>query len=314
MGNSRRDFLKKLGAGSAYLALAGSGLFVPGHALGARGKKLTILHTNDMHSRIEPFPNDGRKWGGLGGMARRATLIQQIRESEENVLLLDSGDIWQGTPYFNFYGGELEYKLMTAMQYDVATLGNHDFDAGLAGLAQQLPHAGFEFVSANYDYSDTLLKGKFEPYKIIEKGGLRIGVFGLGIELQGLVPEKLFGATRYLDPEAVARETVQELQRKGCDFIICLSHLGYEYSSNKIDDVKLASRVAGIDLILGGHTHTFMEVPVQVTNPEGKAVVINQVGWAGVKLGRLDFRFSDSRQLQGMQSQVLDIRSVNGLG
>jgi 5'-nucleotidase len=314
MASNRRTFLKQLGAGGAYLTLAGSGLFLPSEALAGRKNGLTILHTNDMHSRIEPFPNDGRSWGGLGGMARRATLIRKIREEEKNVLLLDSGDIWQGTPYFNFYGGELEFKLMTEMGYDLATLGNHDFDAGLEGLEKQLPHAGFDFVSANYDFSQTRLKEQFKPYKVFEKGKLKVGIFGLGIELSGLVPEKLFAETRYLDPLAVAREMVQQLKQEGCHFIICLSHLGYQYESEKIDDVKLASQVEGIDLILGGHTHTFLEAPVQVNDPAGKPVLINQVGWAGIKLGRLDFSFSSSNKLQGMQSQVLSVEEEFSLG
>lgn len=269
-------------------------LGLPFSAEAAReGIKLTILHTNDQHSRIDPFPDDGRKYGGMGGMARRATLIERIRQQEPNVLLLDSGDIWQGTPYFNFFEGELEYKLMTKMGYDAATLGNHDFDIGLEGLQKQLPLAGFPFLTANYDFSNTILKDRFQPYKVFEKQGIRVGIFGLGIELDGLVSKNMYGETVYLDPVQKARETVQALREKEkCHFVICLSHLGYSYDTDKIDDRKLAAQVSGIDLILGGHTHTFMEKPEVLRHESGHETMINQVGWSGLFLGRIDVTFS----------------------
>ncbi|MCJ8165193.1 metallophosphoesterase [Pontibacter sp. E15-1] len=286
---NRRDFLRHAAVGTAGVSLLG----LPFAAEAAQNIHLTILHTNDQHSRIDPFPDDGRKYGGMGGMARRATLVEQIRQQEPNVLLLDSGDIWQGTPYFNFFGGELEYKLMSDMRYDAATLGNHDFDNGLKGLEEQLPHAAFPFVSANYDFSKTILQNRFQPYRVFEKQGVRIGVFGLGIELEGLVSKNNFGETVYTDPVAVAREMVQELrQAQKCNLVICLSHLGYSYKEEKIDDLKLANRVAGIDLILGGHTHTFLETPELVRHESGHETLVNQVGWSGLFLGRVDFAFS----------------------
>ena len=287
----RRDFLKTTAVGAAGISLLG----VPFSAVAAQSITLTILHTNDQHSRIDPIPDDGRKYGGMGGMAKRKTLIEQIRKQQDNVLLLDCGDIWQGTPYFNFFGGELEYKLMSEMKYDAATLGNHDFDNGLAGLEKMLPHAAFPFVSANYDFSKTILKNRFEPYKIFEKQGVRIGVFGLGIELDGLVSKNNYGETVYNDPVAVAREMVQELRDKQkCNLVVCLSHLGYKYENEKIDDVKLAEQVAGIDLILGGHTHTFLDEPTVVQHSSGHETLVNQVGWSGIFLGRLDFSFNKS--------------------
>ncbi len=290
---TRRDFLRSS-------ALVAPAVLAPGLLSSALARpaetRLTVLHTNDMHSRIDPFPQDGLPTAGKGGMARRAALVRQVRaEAAANgshVLLLDCGDIWQGTPYFNFYGGELEYQLMTQMGYDAATLGNHDFDNGLEGLLKQLPHAGFPFLSANYDFSRTPLAGRFTPHRVFQKGGVRVGVFGVGIALAGLVPDAKFGATTYLDPVAVAEAQVRALrQEKGCDFVICLSHLGYEYESDKIDDRKLAARVGGIDLILGGHTHTFLPEPVQITGPNGWTTRINQVGWAGLNLGRFDVTF-----------------------
>ena len=286
---NRREFLKYTGLGVASLGVLGA---VPAAAADSKAVRLTILHTNDMHSRIEPFPENAAQWAGMGGMARRAALIEQVRKQEPNVLLLDSGDIWQGTPYFNFFQGELEYKLMSQMAYDASTLGNHDFDNGLEGLQKQLPNAAFPFLIANYDFTGTILAGKFQPYKVFEKQGIRIGVFGLGIEMAGLVADKNFGATKYLDPVATANAMVAKLRgAEKCDLVICLSHLGYKYDGAKIDDRKLAAQVSGIDLILGGHTHTFLEAPDSVTSPNGKATLINQVGWSGINLGRLDYSF-----------------------
>lgn len=305
--NSRRDFLKKLGAGGTLLGLTGVGSLLPAEAEAARRYTLTILHTNDMHSRIEPFPQDGTRFAGMGGMARRASLVEQIRKEEEQVLLLDAGDIFQGTPYFNYYGGELEYKLMTHMGYDASTLGNHDFDNGLEGLHKQLPHAGFPFLIANYDFSNTLLQGTFNPFKVFEKGGIKVGVFGLGIQLKGLVNERMYGNTRYLDPVAVAREMVQELRAQGCHLIVCLSHLGYEYKSEKISDLKLARQVEGIDLIVGGHTHTFLDEPTVVENPTGNKVLVNQVGWAGINLGRIDYTFGKRKEKNGVFTASLQV-------
>lgn len=254
--------------------------------------KVTILHTNDWHSRIEPFPADGGKFAGLGGAAVRAALIKKIRAGEKNVLLLDAGDIFQGTPYFNFFEGELEYKLMSQMGYDAATLGNHDFDNGIEGIINQLHNATFEFVNCNYDFSNTLLSDKVKPYKIFKKGGIRIGVLGVGIELKGLVPDELFGNIIYRDPVAHANAIAKELKaEKKCDLVICLSHLGYDYKSDKLSDIKLAQRSSDIDLIIGGHTHTFLPEPVVVKNSLNKDVIINQVGWAGLQLGRIDFYF-----------------------
>ena len=222
------------------------------------------------------------------------------------MLLLDSGDIFQGTPYFNFFGGELEYKLMSQMAYDASTLGNHDFDNGLEGLQRQLPNATFPFLIANYDFSKTTLAGRFQPFKVFEKQGLRIGVFGLGIELAGLVADKNFGQTVYLDPVASARETVARLRGpERCDMVICLSHLGYKYANAKLDDRKLAAQVAGIDLILGGHTHTFLDAPEPIASPDGHPTLINQVGWSGINLGRLDYEFSAKSKRPGLASATV---------
>jgi 5'-nucleotidase len=259
--------------------------------------RLTILHTNDVHSRIEPFPMDGSRNEGLGGVAKRSTLISRIREEQKNILLLDAGDIFQGTPYFNFFGGELEMKLMSELGYDAATIGNHDFDGGIDGLDKQLANANFPLLISNYNFNDTILNGKTKPYKIFNKGGVKVGVFGLGIELKGLVPASLYKSTLYEDPITAAKKWATHLKNEEkCDFVICLSHLGYKYDENKVSDRVLAQNTANIDLIIGGHTHTFMKEPERLMNMAGKPVLINQVGWAGIILGRLDVFFERNKK------------------
>lgn len=269
-------------------------------------KKLTILHTNDVHSRLEPFPMDGSRNQGLGGVAARAALIQEIRNDEAQVLLLDAGDIFQGTPFFNLYKGEPEMKAMAVMGYDAATMGNHDFDAGLENFATQLVHGKFPLLMCNYDFTNTPMEFKYQPYKIFKKGKLKIGVTAVGIELTGLVPDSLFGNTKYLDPVQAVNTTAAKLKKEqGCDMVICLSHLGYKYKENKISDIILAKETEYIDLILGGHTHTFMDEPESYTNKLGNDVLINQVGWAGIQLGRLDFDFAGFRKKKLMKSHTV---------
>ena len=289
--HSRKSFLRKA-AMSAGAVLAGPRLVEAAEYISPY--RLTILHTNDTHSRLEPFPMDGGRNQGLGGIAGRSSLIQKIRAEEEQVLLLDAGDIFQGTPYFNIDKGEPEIKSMSAMQYDACTIGNHDFDAGMENLATQLTrHASFPMLVANYDFTGTAMEGKTQPYKVFKKGKLRIGVFGVSIEGRGLIPDTLFGATKYLDPVQKANETADQLKRlENCDMVICLSHLGNKYTDGKVSDEVLAKESSDIDLIIGGHTHTFLDEPLKYTNKNGNDVIVNQVGFAGIILGRLDFEFS----------------------
>jgi 5'-nucleotidase len=293
-----------MAAGAMLVSKTGFGAFEEGNAV----QKLVILHTNDVHSRLEPFPMDGGRNQGLGGVAARAELIRKIRSEEEQVLLLDAGDIFQGTPYFNLYKGEPEMKAMAAMQYDAATMGNHDFDAGLDNFATQLRHGGFPVLLCNYDFTATPMEGKSVPYKIFRKGKLKIGVTGVGIEMKGLVPDSLFGNTKYLDPVAKANETAAQLKKQeGCDMVICLSHLGYKYKEapNRMCDEILARETENIDLIIGGHTHTFMDAPATYKNRSGSDVLVNQVGWAGIQLGRLDFEFSGGRKKNMAKSHTV---------
>jgi 5'-nucleotidase len=303
----RRNFIKNTAATSALLSL--SGLSLSSFST-IKEKKITILHTNDVHSHIDPFPENHPRNPSMGGVARRANIIEQIRKEEENVLLLDAGDIFQGTPYFNYYGGELEFKLMSMMKYDLATLGNHDFDNGIEGFFAQLPYANFDFVSANYDFKNTELNGIVKPYKTFIKDGIKIGVFGLGIELEGLVDKKLYKETKYYNPIEVATDITKTLKEtEKCDLIICLSHLGFDYKNekDKPSDLKLAAATQDIDLIIGGHTHTFLDKPFIKTNKVGKQVVINQVGAYGINLGRIDFYFSDETKYISKEKNIVVI-------
>ena len=286
---NRRSFIKNLSTGSALMA---SGMLPLDILSQPEFLRLTILHTNDFHSRVDPFPNDGSRNAGLGGAARRASLIKKIRSESDHVLLLDAGDIFQGTPYFNYFDGEIEFKLMSKMGYDAATIGNHDFDASIDGLDKQLPHANFPFVISNYEFKDTILNGKTEPYKVFEKGNIKIGVFGLGIELEGLVPKSLYKETQYQDPLKAAQKYSSFLKNElKCDYVICLSHLGYKYDGNKVSDRIIALNTSDIDLIIGGHTHTFLREPDVVINKSGNQVLVNQAGWAGIMLGKIEIFF-----------------------
>ncbi len=299
----RRSFLCKTAAGTAVAGLGALGISSCSQAY---KRHLTILHTNDVHSHIEPFPKGHATFPDLGGVARRAALIDQIRQENPHTLLLDAGDIFQGTPYFNFYGGELEFKLMTMMRYDAATIGNHDFDNGIEGLLAQVPNAGFQLLSANYDFSNTIMEGHVKPYTIFLLDGLRIGVFGLGIALAGLVTPSLFKETVYLEPVEIAQDISSKLKiQEKCDLVICLSHLGHTYANNpmKPNDLQLASKTDHIDLIIGGHTHTFLKKPVIVRNRKNEQVLVNQAGCYGVNLGRIDFYFDSYKR-----------RSAEGVG
>lgn len=283
----RRAFIQQLTLGSAGTLMLPK--LVLGESLLKKDQRLIILHTNDMHSHIEPFGLNDPKYPGLGGMSKRAALIESIRSEGNEVLLFDCGDIFQGTPYFNYFLGEPEIKLMNAMKYDAATIGNHDFDGGLDNLADKMKMADFDFINCNYDFNGSVLQQQVLPYKIFKRAGLKVGVVGVGIKLEGLVDKKLFGNIKYNDPVSLVNATAGMLKEdKKCDLIICLSHLGYEYSHSQISDLALAAQSKHIDIILGGHTHTFLKEGVLVDNKSGKKVMVSQAGWAGIMLGRVD--------------------------
>lgn len=310
---NRKQFLTTLGGGTLAMTLVPNFLMAEDFSALklASESQLTILHTNDQHSRIEPFDSSYTRNPNQGGFARRAALVQKIRSEGNNVLLLDSGDTFQGTPYFNFFGGELEFKLMSMMGYDASTMGNHDFDNGLEGFKKVLPNAKFPFICSNYDFKNTILDGQTLPYKVFNKNGIKVGIFGVGIELAGLVGKKSYGETVYLNPVEIAQHYATFLRNeKKCDLVICLSHIGYDYKDNprKISDKILASQTDGIDLILGGHTHTFLREPQTFVNKSGKNVMVNQVGWAGLLLGKINFYFDKNKKVKNISwnNQVID--------
>lgn len=299
---SRRNFLRLLAGGATWMATSSF------RRSDDAKVRIVILHTNDVHSHLDPFPANDPKYAGLGGVERRAALIRKIRAQEQHVLLLDAGDIFQGTPYFNLYNGEVEMKLMSSMGYDASAIGNHDFDAGLDNLSKQLQHANFPMLCANYDFTGTPMEGKVKPYQIFEKGEVKIGVFGLGIELDGLVDKRLYGKTTYNDPIQKAAEMVHVLRdEKKCDVVICLSHLGYKYENDKVSDVTLAKASRGIDLIIGGHTHTFLDKPVIIKNRENKNVQVAQVGWAGIRLGKIILTTDKKTRKMALEASSVEV-------
>lgn len=284
---SRKEFLKQA-------SLLSAGVMIPG-PFGSlvterfSGPSLTILYTNDTHARLDPFPQNAREFAGLGGIAERASLVKKIRSQNRNVLLLDAGDVFQGTPWFDVYGGAVDLKLMTEMNYDAMAIGNHEFDRGPDGFAEAAQKAGFPILASNYFVRDTPLNPFVQRQLIKDFDGFRVGIFGLGIRLQGVVDRKLYGGVRYFDPVQVSQRMVHSLRENHrCDYVICLSHLGYHYDDERIDDQKIAKQISGIDLIIGGHTHTFLDAPVEVENPSGNKTLITQMGHSGVRLGRLD--------------------------
>lgn len=286
---NRRKFIKSLTALGVILATSS---ISPSFATQEKDIKITILHTNDVHSRIEPFPMDGSRFQGLGGTARRSALISKIRNEEKNVVLLDAGDMFQGTPYFNLFDGEVELEIMSKMGYDAGTFGNHEFDNGVSGILKHFDKAKFPFVTSNYDFSKTELAGKTKDYIVLERDGIKIGIFGLGVSLEGLVDPKNYEQVGYLDPVEVANRIVPILKNKEkCDLVVCLSHLGYSYKEDKISDLTLVPQTKDIDLIIGGHTHTLLDRPTEVRNADGKITLVNQVGNGGVRLGRIDYSF-----------------------
>ena len=291
---NRRNFVRNIALGAAGfgfttapLSLLASDDFVT----------ITILHTNDLHSHIEPFTGTDERYANKGGLARISELAKQMRRENPNTLLLDAGDMFQGTPYFNYFKGDLIFQVMSAAGYDAGTIGNHEFDNGLEGLLKPLPRAKFPIINSNYDFSDTILAGKFPRWKIFERSGIKIGIYGLGIQPKGLIADKSFGATRCNDPIETALEMESFLKNdKKCDLVICLSHLGLKYTENIPSDMVLAENTALTDLIVGGHTHTFLQEPIFKKNSVGKEIIINQAWWGGLVLGKIDFVFERSRK------------------
>lgn len=250
---------------------------------------ITILHTNDTHSTVMPLGAnlDDTLKAGRGGFLRRMAMVGQERKKDKDLLLFDSGDFSQGSPYYTVFGGEVEVGLMNRMGYDAATIGNHEFDYGLENMAKIFRMAKFPIVCSNYDFTGTEVEGLVKPYVVLERKGLKIGVFGLGPQLDGLVSSSCYGATKYLDPIETASTVVSQLRDSmKCDVVVCLSHLGWKEPGGT-DDVRLIEATKGIDLVLGGHSHTYMKDLEWVKNAAGTAVPVDQNGKHGIYVGRV---------------------------
>ena len=254
-------------------------------------KDLVVLHSNDCHSLIYPFSKNlaAKKKANLGGFTRRVVYVKQQRQLNPDLLLFDCGDFSQGSSYYSLFKGEVEIGLMNIMGYDAATIGNHEFDFGLDNMARIFKMAKFPIVCANYDFSGTVLEGIVKPYTIIKRNGVKIGVFGLSPKLEGLVVRKNYGDIKYLDPIAVTKDVVKTLREKEkCDLVICLSHLGWKTGDEEPSDERVVPQTEGVDLFLGGHTHTYLNPAKMVDNAVGKQVPVSQNGKSGMYLSRFD--------------------------
>src|SRR3989440_1008426 len=317
---NRRDFLRTAAFAGLSFPLMGSSLLrwnrlalslaEPLLEVTAGETLITILHTNDTHSQIDRVADSDKQYGGKGGVARRATLVKRIRKENPNTLLIDAGDVFQGTSYVNFYKGEVEYKAMSLIGYDVVTLGNHDFDNGVAGLVAAMKFANFDFVSTNYDFRGTPLETRVKPYVVRTFGNVRVGLFGLGISSDNLITPANFKGIKYLDPVQMSRDVARRLrEQEKCQLVVGMSHLGYYANPQhgEIGDTQVAAQVTGIDFIASGHTHTFMEKPVLQKNPEGQDTIIFQVGKSGIYVGRIDFKMKDGKVVASA-GRLLDLR------
>ena len=285
---NRRTFLKQIGG--MLLLTACSPVDNAKKVLGANGgaRRIVILHTNDVHSHIEPFPANDANYAGLGGYARRKAYIDSVRAEGCEPLVFESGDIFQGTPYYNFFDGHVEIDLMNRMGIDAVTIGNHEFDKGVPFLCDRMAEANFPFINSNYEWQDERAKEIVKPYKIFERQGVKVGVFGIGVKIEGLISRENAGGTIYHEAKEVAQRMADQLRAEGCQFVIALTHIGLSENNSDVDDIRLARGTRGIDLILGGHSHTFMPAPIFETNLDGRPVLINQVGYGGVNVGRIE--------------------------
>lgn len=311
---SRRGFFKRLGALTLLSApvlssVAPLSLLSSCSADKKERRKLVILHTNDVHSHIDPFPPSDPLYAGLGGYARRETIINETikQYGAENVLVFESGDMFQGTPYFNFFRGQLEMQLMNRMHVDAVTIGNHEFDNGVSALCDCMETANFPFLSANYTFTDDRGSRLVKPFKVLERGGFRVGVFGLGVRLAGLVAPANCNTVRFSEIMPTAQEMADHLRsEEGCDIVIALTHIGYE--SGDECDRKLAAGTHGVDFILGGHSHTFLERPEILSNAKGEPVVVNQVGFGGVCVGKIVVGAEAGERLAMLSSDNMTVR------
>jgi 5'-nucleotidase len=291
---NRRGFIRNSAVGFAGISLISTPLNL---LAGSDFVTISIMHTNDLHCHIEPFTGGNENVAGRGGLARISEMVKRAKSENPNTLLFDAGDMFQGTPYYNYFKGELMLQLMSAIGYNAGTIGNHEFDDGLEGIADSLHSAKFPLICSNYDFSNTMLAGKFPRWEIFKRDGIKTGVYGLGIELKGLVADKNFGNTIYNDPLQTALEMESFLKNEQkCDLVICISHLGLRYRDDKISDMVLAAETSMTDLIVGGHTHSFLEEPIIEKNKAGNRVIVNQASSYGLVVGKIDFIFERSKK------------------
>ncbi len=284
---NRRKFIKNAAV------LGGFTLVFPNQLFSKNKRvKICLLHTNDMHSRIDPFENNHSQFPNQGGMINLKKKIDEIRNQNANVLLFDCGDVLQGTPYFNLFKGEVEFKMMSSMKYDAGCIGNHDFDVGFLKLKENIEKfSTFPLLNCNYEFDSHLKTDKILTHIIKNIEGKKIGIFGVGIELEGLVDETLREGIKIKNTTELINNTSKFLKKDlKCDLVIMLSHLGFEYKDNpnKISDVFIAQNSKYIDIILGGHTHTFLDEPLKYKNLNNKEVIVNQAAWGGLRLGKID--------------------------
>ena len=264
-----------------------------GLCLHAAAQSLVILHTNDTHSNIDSDAS------GIGGILPRAAIIDSVRAKEKNVLLIDAGDMVQGTLYYKYFKGDVEYPLFNMMDYDVRILGNHEFDNGLDELARLYKNVKGARLSANYDFSDTPLKGMFDPYVIKKIGGKKVGIMGININPESLISEENYRGLKYSDIIETANATAAELKKKGCALVVAVTHIGYDTGEGKTDDIALARASKDIDIIIGGHSHTFVDpknpevTPHWIPNAEGRDVLVAQTGKYGRNVGYIKLDLSD---------------------
>lgn len=254
----------------------------------AKGKQLLILHTNDTHSCVIPLnPNlADTMLAGRGGFLRRAAMIDQMRKEDKELLLLDSGDFSQGSPYYTMFKGDVETELMNIMGYDAATIGNHEFDFGLDNMARLFKKVNFPIVCANYDFTGTVVEGLVKPYVVIKRKGVKIGIFGLSPKLEGLVMASTCAGVKYLDPIKTANDIADKLKNKEkCDIVICLSHLGWDEAG--LNDMEMMAKTRNIDLVLGGHSHSYFQQLNYVRNLDGKEIPNDQNGKHGIFVGKI---------------------------
>lgn len=269
---------------------------------------VTLLHTNDTHSRIDPIPVYAAEHAGRGGVARRAALIREIRSRQPDTLLVDAGDVFHGTPAFERYGGSLDLKVMEQMGYDAVNIGEHELIRGADDFMEAAEGTGLRFVSANYDLGTTGMSYRVQELITRTVGGIRFGIFGVGVDFRPFVPQQHRRGLDWREPYEIASQTARSLRlAHRCDAVICLSHLGFEQDGEAPDDVGLAREVDGIDVIVGGHSHRFMKQPERVQRPDGRPTFITQAGHSGIELGRMDLHFTGERVVAGIDGALLPV-------